>query len=525
MLCTFVKKKRGCICNPDLHLNHTPIKFVEKKKFLGLIWDSKLKFKEHVNYLRKKCFKALNIIKILSHKDWGADTNVLLQLYKSLVQSKLDYGSIIYNTALLANETLADSLEVVHNQGLRLCLGAFKSSPKTSLNVEANTYPLRFRREKLSLQYAIKIKSNPDNAAFDNIFDLNYQEKYARKKLPDKFSMYITKRFEAASISLNNIKRTCLPIIPIWEQIPVSVNFEMLVYDKNITSPQVIQAAFNEVLEKYVGYFHLYTDGSKANDRVASAVVSSLADEGFRISNDACPFTAETEAIQRAISICDELLNVPKFVIFSDSKSCLQSIEAQESKNPLVIELIDCIQCILRKGKIVEFCWVPSHKGIRGNEVADLVAKQALSQAEPIHDSVPYTDKYAQVKQFVHNQWQQYWSTQVHNKLYEIMPDVGQYDISRLNRKEQVMIHRIRIGHTRLTHSYLMDPRTKKHKPKCIYCKREMMTVKHLMIHCTTFSNTRNQIYNVTDMKQLFDKVSPKKILSFIKTVGLIHVF
>ena len=44
-------KKHGCHMDPDLHLNNIPIKFVQKKKFLGLIWDPKLKFTEHVIYL------------------------------------------------------------------------------------------------------------------------------------------------------------------------------------------------------------------------------------------------------------------------------------------------------------------------------------------------------------------------------------------------------------------------------------------------------------------------------------------
>ena len=52
-------------------------------------------------------------------------------------------------------------LDTVHNQGLRLALGAFRTSPVSSLNVEADEPSLWLRREKLSLQYAIRLAANP----------------------------------------------------------------------------------------------------------------------------------------------------------------------------------------------------------------------------------------------------------------------------------------------------------------------------------------------------------------------------
>ena len=159
-------RKKKCY-NPELKLGPTYIHFVKEYKFLGIIWDNKLTFKPHIDYLRKKCFQTLNIIKVLGHQEWGADTKTLLSLYESLVRSKVDYGSIVYRNA---KRSELNRLEVIHNEGLRLCLGAFRSSPLESLNVEANLYPLRFRRKKLGLQYGLKIKSHKNNAAYETIF-------------------------------------------------------------------------------------------------------------------------------------------------------------------------------------------------------------------------------------------------------------------------------------------------------------------------------------------------------------------
>ena len=64
-----------------------------------LVFDRKLSLIPHIKYLKAKCLKALNLLKVLSHTSWGADRTTLLKLYRSLVWSKLDCGCIIYGSA------------------------------------------------------------------------------------------------------------------------------------------------------------------------------------------------------------------------------------------------------------------------------------------------------------------------------------------------------------------------------------------------------------------------------------------
>ena len=158
----FSKSKTQCVqfCqlrkqhdDPVLHLYGSPIPVVEESKFLGILFDRKLSFIPHIKYLKAKCLKALNLLKVLSHTSWGADRTTLLKLYRSLVRSKLDYGCIIYGSA---RKSYLQMLDPIHNQGLRLALGAFRTSPVASLYVEADEPSLYSRREKLSLQYAIR---------------------------------------------------------------------------------------------------------------------------------------------------------------------------------------------------------------------------------------------------------------------------------------------------------------------------------------------------------------------------------
>ena len=61
-----------------LHLYGSPIPVVEESKFHGILFDRKLSFIPHIRYLKAKCLKALNLLKVLSHTSWGADRTTLL---------------------------------------------------------------------------------------------------------------------------------------------------------------------------------------------------------------------------------------------------------------------------------------------------------------------------------------------------------------------------------------------------------------------------------------------------------------
>ena len=74
----------------------------------------------------------------------GCRSNYTSQAVSSLVRSKLDYGYIIYGSA---RKSYLQMLDPIHNQGLRLALGAFRTSPVASLYVEADEPSLYSRRE------------------------------------------------------------------------------------------------------------------------------------------------------------------------------------------------------------------------------------------------------------------------------------------------------------------------------------------------------------------------------------------
>ena len=104
---------------------------------------------------------------------------------------------------------------------------------------------------------------------------------------------------------------------------------------------------------------------------------------------------------------------------------------------------------------------------IIGNERADSADKSALGLPHA-KVGVPYNDFKHCINQYILSTWQDDWSGAVMNKLYSVKPVLGDWQSSyRQCRKDEDVLCCARIGHTHLTHSYILkkDP-----PPRCEHC-------------------------------------------------------
>jgi len=98
-VCVHFCRLRKAHPDPQLLLIGTPIPVVEQTKFIGLIFDKKLSFITHLQYLKNKCLKTLNLLRVAANTKWASDEKTLLHLYRSLIRSKLEYGAVVYGSA------------------------------------------------------------------------------------------------------------------------------------------------------------------------------------------------------------------------------------------------------------------------------------------------------------------------------------------------------------------------------------------------------------------------------------------
>jgi hypothetical protein len=93
---------------------------------------------------------------------------------------------------------------------------------------------------------------------------------------------------------------------------------------------------------------------------------------------------------------------------------------------------------------------------------------------------------------------------------------IKSFVVNRLPCRDDILIHRLRVGHTYLTHSYLLRHET---PPECDVC-RVRLTVEHLL-SCCKYNPVRRKFYNVTSLQELFQRVKPHAIVTYIKEIGL----
>ena len=115
----------------------------------------------------------------LAHLHWGADRTTLLRLYHSLIRSKIHYGCEFYAATSQNNIIKINS---VHNQAIRLCTGAFRSSSSTCLHIESDEYPLEYHQIQLRLPHYARLKQLSHSSAYNRVISVQIQHQNSKHK-------------------------------------------------------------------------------------------------------------------------------------------------------------------------------------------------------------------------------------------------------------------------------------------------------------------------------------------------------
>ena len=119
------------------------------------------------------------------------------------------------------------------------------------------------------------------------------------------------------------------------------------------------------------------------------------------------------------------------------------------------------------------------------------------------NSSILYSDIKPCIVKYILRRWQDSWGQQIQNKLHEMHSLVGKTPCSYgQNRKEQVVLTRCRIGHIRLTHSYLLN---NEERPECILCNYNC-SLRHVLIDCVDVADVRQTFYNAMSLSNLLTK-------------------
>jgi len=115
----------------------------------------------------------LNIMRCLAGLEWGADFTSLKYIYIALIRSRIDYGSVGYGSAA---KSVLSQLDIIQARALRTCLGAIKTAPICSLQVEAGEMPLWLRRKQLIANYWVNLKGHRDEHPAKRVLEMCWEK-------------------------------------------------------------------------------------------------------------------------------------------------------------------------------------------------------------------------------------------------------------------------------------------------------------------------------------------------------------
>ena len=513
-------------------------------KFLGVLFDHNLTWRDHIKSLTIRCNKDLNLLRIISGTHWGADKISLMSLFKALILSKINYGSVAFASA---SKPQIKKLQVIQNKALRLISGAVPGTPADRLHAELACMPVHLQFEQNALNYWARSSTLGNNlpindylqdfAVFvDESLAPNIRRPYCHtvRQAIKEFKLDDVQIQKPTFCTLSNIQFTCSPNLTLKNNI-----------DKKTSDPQIMKIQTENFINTYyLDHTKIFTDGSKdtESNTTGSGIViydkdnEQIAQSEIKLDPLLSVFTAELAAIHIALKwVYTE--NAKKCVILSDSLSALQAVEniSLNSRPDLISKIMQQYNRLTSEGYQIDLAWIPSHVGVKGNEKADELAKNGASKGQLIELLPSKSEICALIRKRGKDKSKQVICSTLlpENPVINSMPNkIAQYSD---NRKTDIGYTRLRLGWGKIR---LLQKMNVIHE--CKSCGIEL-SVNHIFFdnqeQCPEYTNLRHILHNtllqlgipiITEQTLLFppklhEITIRSAVLKFLEDTGFIN--
>ena len=374
-----------------LQWNENTIQISDAIKYLGLIFDSRLSFKQATNKLTQRGMSSLMSLIRLVNTRKGINVKKFFTLYQTHVCSTTDYAGHVWIKYQSKNSTAMKTLNNIHKIAIRKGLGAYRTTPLTSLIFDSGLLTPEERLRAQAERYLIKTASRKEgHLAREAILETACkptkrfisQTQYSIGKICNKVDLKKIETIDA------------LPQAP-WRKPPFII--------PKIPDPERAKQIHDQLLKDWENpkKWYYYSDGSLSNGIVAAATVSPTAQEttieqACRLGNSATYSIYDAEMMGIWLAMYNAFKRIksmhfnqsPDTInIFCDNQSVIEAIRTFHVGNKAqyimsrIIQIRDRLYHSLNTNHIkVWILWLPSHSGITGNEKADNIANKARTQ-------------------------------------------------------------------------------------------------------------------------------------------------
>lgn len=465
-------------------------------KFLGIILDCKMTGSSHCEYVLKKAERIINMLRCLSGVWWGAHPFSLKLIYNALLRSIFDYGMFLLEPG---NITDFKKLDKVQSKALRIISGAMRSSPINALQVELCESPLYLRRQFLSDRFLLRVmqfSSHPLIPVLNSLSEeMNSSNYWAHKDPPCLIKSY--QKF--LSLSSPSYSSNKLPIFSCsFDSLLGSPVIRFDLFDK---SDQNIKHNFSLAVDTEFNNFNLiFTDASKRsnNECVGVGVFHQQYNivQKIKLPPETSVFTGECFGLFKAVEYI-LLMKLKKSVIFCDSKSALQALDKfsfhKKLNHPIIFQTKEILAKCRSNGYCVQFCWVPGHCGVVGNEISDRAATDAVICGDIFPYKTYIFDLMNLPKIFLQESWQEAWNSSSQQKgkffamIQPLIPNKPWFRKAHFNKTVTSIIIRMRIGHVctpvHLAKLHIMDS-------SVCECGEDEGNLDHIFLSCSLYDHS-----------------------------------
>jgi ribonuclease HI len=418
-----------------IYLNNKPVPQVQRLKYLGIIFDRKLSFKEHINYIANKCTKLIFSLSKAAKLNWGLNNKALKTIYLGGILPLLLYGAPVWIKVMELESCKTKLIRVQRLINIKMAK-AYRTVSNEALCILTGMTPIAIKIQEAAQLYNLTKGNTSEEAQIDSNMAVKH-----------------------------------------W--LHPAETMTSILEDNDERSP-----------------IQIYTDGSKTEKGVGAGI--AIFASGHHIKSFQCRLNkrctnnqAEQLAVLTALKYAANMQTTDKTAtVYTDSQITLDSLRNCNIHTYLIEEIRKTLNEMTKTNWTIKLQWVKAHAGIIGNELADTLAKEAAAN-ENIKESykrVPKSVVLSELKNRSVEKWQSEWTQSAKGRTTkEFFPEVTERLKMKINftqnfttmvtghGKTKAYLHRFKIIDT----------------PTCP-CGTGDQTIDHLLFECKLLNEERN---------------------------------
>ncbi|KJK76179.1 hypothetical protein H634G_08585 [Metarhizium anisopliae BRIP 53293] len=299
-------------------------------KYLGVTMDSALRWKPHIDEIRRKVTKTISALCSLGGSTWGLTFQDMRKIYRGVVVPQIMYACSAWSNANwrtrnmpYTNKTLVN-LQSLQARAARLISGAFKATSTPALDIETHLLPIEHQIWKHNIECLGRIGlGEQDLREEEPQHGANGQRIRKTRMSPRKAIQKAIQ--DEQGFNIKRLEVITPHFVPPWWTSPKTFIEE---------SAEKAQERHQYSIDNEPSAIHIYTDGSGINGHVGAAAVCTTTSQikSAYMGDDAVStvYAGELQGISLALQIAQEDRNRGnirnKVLIYTDNQAAIRSV-------------------------------------------------------------------------------------------------------------------------------------------------------------------------------------------------------